>query len=207
MIISTEQTKNGKIKLFADDKYVSTLESAHWYSLGIYDGNDIDGERLRGILLENNQKRALQKAMTFLAYRAHSEKELRAKLRQKDFDAEACDYAIDRLTEMRLLDDEEYARNLAESLIEKKGFSLNRVRMELREKGISSDILENALESLDNDPETRIIELLETKYARDCQTEKGRKKAFNALLRLGYSHSEIRRAFSEAELEDGDFDE
>ena len=97
---------------------------------------------------------------------------------------------------MRLLNDEEYARILANDLIERKKYSLKRVKQELSFRGISREIVENTVDSLDNDAENRIILVIKKKYINKLNDEKGRKRAIDGLMRLGYSYSEIKSALN-----------
>ena len=46
-------------------------------------------------------------------------------------------------------------------------------------------------------PENRLKELVEKKYMRYLNDEKGVQKTINALLRLGYSYGEIKDALRE----------
>ena len=61
-------------------------------------------------------------------------------------------------------------------------------------------------ESLDFDPVLRIIELLNTKYARKISDEKGMKRTIASLQRLGYKWSDINSAFRRLEIETEDID-
>lgn len=199
MIITTQQARGGKIQLFADGEPAATLEAAFWYAQGILDGDELTAEALADLLNEANLRRAYQAAITALSHRAHSKKELIDKLLLKQHERDACEYAVSRVEELGLIDDADYATRLAQTLLERKGFSLERIRAELSQKGITREIIENTLENLDNDPVMRIIELLNTRFAAYNGEEASRKKVFSALLRLGYSVNDIKTAFRECE--------
>lgn len=57
------------------------------------------------------------------------------------------------------------------------------------------------MEGLDKVGETRIIELLRGKYRAAFSDEKSRRRAVNALLRMGYAYTEIRAALETLEQE------
>lgn len=199
MIISTEQAHGSKIRVLADGEYVGTFESAFWYTQGVFDGDEISQEKLSEILLEASYRRAYQSAIRHLSYRAHSKKELLDKLLRKKHEPDACEYALEKVEELGLINDWDYSAELAKSLLEQKGYAPNRIRMELRRRGVESEIIEDVVENLDNDSQMRIIELLNTKFAAYSSDEKGRKKLFSALLRLGYNSEEIGSALREHE--------
>ncbi|MDR1630966.1 MAG: recombination regulator RecX [Oscillospiraceae bacterium] len=199
MIITTRQLRGGKIQLFADGEPAAALDSAFWYAQGLLDGDEITPDALAALIHEAGLRRAYQAAITALSHRSYSRKELLDRLLLKQHGREACEYAVARAQELGLLDDADYAARLAQTLLERKGFSLDRIRAELSQKGIDREIIENTLENLDNDPVIRIIELLNTRFAAYNGDEPGKKKVFSALLRLGYSVNDIKTAFRECE--------
>ena len=82
-----------------------------------------------------------------------------------------------------------------------KKYDIKRINYELKSKGIDSETIDNTIKTLDNEPISRIIEMLRTKYYNKAETEKDRKKLVNRFVRMGYSFRDIREAFSECEIE------
>ena len=69
--------------------------------------------------------------------------------------------------ELGLIDDEDYARRLAQSLFGGKHFGARRVKQELRRKGIADDVIEAVLAEFSTDrdeTEENIRAILERKY-------------------------------------------
>ena len=114
---------------------------------------------------------------------------------------EASRDAVARAEELGYIDEARFAENYAESLYRNKHFGTRRIVQELLRKGISREIAENAVENLDKDDENRIILLLHGKYRTALCDEKGKRRAINGLLRMGYSYSEIRAAIMQVEIE------
>lgn len=82
-----------------------------------------------------------------------------------------------------------------------------RIEQELRQRGISRETACECTEELDGDDAERIKKLLETKFAGRFFDEKGRRRTFNALTRLGYGYSDIRSAMRQADEEYEDTDD
>lgn len=80
-------------------------------------------------------------------------------------------------------------------------YGIGRIKQELMRRGIDRTLAEEAAERLDKDDLNRIILLLQTKYRGNLGDEKGILRTKNALLRLGYSYSDIRAAFESVENE------
>ena len=68
-----------------------------------------------------------------------------------------------------------------------------RIEQELYRKGVSRDVVSDTLEQLSFD-EDALPALIERRYLRQLDTEKGVQKTVAALQRMGYSFGEIRDA-------------
>ena len=81
----------------------------------------------------------MQQAVSLLARREHSSRELREKLRARSFSAEAVESALATLREQDLQSDYRFAEACTRSLMG-RGYGSLRVSGELRERGVSGDI-------------------------------------------------------------------
>lgn len=207
MKLSAKPGKGDKIHIFVDDEYRLTVDSRFWYSERWHNQTQIDSGELAALEEAVGSRRAFNSAEDYLSRRDHSEKELYEKLCRK-YPPAAAEAAIEKAKDLGLLDDERFAANYALELYEKKHFASHRILLELRRKGVDREIAENAVESLDKAGETRIIELLRGKYRAALSDEKGRRRAVNGLLRMGYAYPDIRAALKtlEQELEELDTD-
>jgi regulatory protein len=87
----------------------------------------------------------LHKAGALLARRSYSRGELKDKL-SKLAGASQVEAALDRLQQLKLLNDSEYAYNFALCRMKHQGWSPARVRQSLARRKIGQEIVENALE-------------------------------------------------------------
>ena len=75
------------------------------------------------------------------------------------------------------------------------------MKSELYRRGIDSDTINEVLEEYENENETdniqTIVDIIRKKYYNKLVDEKSRQKVVAALVRLGYSFSDIRSAMSE----------
>ena len=91
------------------------------------------------------QEKAKQRAFRLLAMRARSEKELRAKLKEKGFDESVVEEVTARLRELNYLDDESFARQWARNLAVNKLYGNRRIEASLLEKGIPQPLIRQVL--------------------------------------------------------------
>ena len=156
---------------------------------------DVDCEDIERLRTDIGARRAYNKAVDLLSRRDHSRKELLDKLRQKGC-GEYAAQAIEKLIDYGYVDDRRFARMFAEELIRLKSYCKKRVEQELYRKGVDRDIICEVISECDF-PSEKLAEIIERKYFRYLNDEKGVNKTVNALLRLGYTYTEIRDAIRE----------
>ena len=195
MIITDVQPRRHRLsQLFIDGEAAVKIDTETWLRSGLMPGDEIDDERLHRLLQDSAAHRAHEKALYLLEHRAHSKKELERKIARAEFDREAAKAAAERMEELGLIDDEQYARRLAQELFTRKRFGVRRVKQELREKGIADNIVAMVLEEFSPETEEtveKIHELIARKYPAAQEDEKVRRRAVAALQRYGYSLEDI----------------
>lgn len=133
---------------------------------------------------------ARAKALELLGRRDFSEKELLDKLLNTyGFREEAAEDAVGFVVECGYIDDKQYAEKLAELLIKVKRKGFRAARYEMSRKGLSNDIITDALAEYDRDDFREQIALFLEKY--DVSDERDRRRAASALARRGFDFSDI----------------
>lgn len=200
MILKAQRGRGKKIHILLDDEYVITTDVDYWAEIFIPDGTDIDDEEWQALFEKINYRKAFNKCADLLSRRDHSIKELRDKL-LRTVDGVSADKAIDKFIEMGYLDDEKFALNYAEHLLKNKFFSKNHIKQELFYKGIDKEIISDVLEELEFDNTQAVINIINKSYLNKLKAEGGKNKVINALMRKGFSYSDIKSAFYEIENE------
>ena len=200
MKITSKPGNGNKVHVYIDGEYTLTLYDDYWYRAGFSENQEISEDELASLKEEAGFRSAYEKGVQYLSLRAYSEKELFNKLKLK-YGAESAQRAIDKLLYQGYLDDEAYAVSYARHLFEVKKYDVRRIAYELRQKGVSSEIVDNALKTLDNEPIQRIIDIIESKYINSISDEKSRKRIVNRFVRMGYSFHDIKSAFRAFDIE------
>ncbi len=190
MKISINPSKKNKIKIYADGEFQFTVESVIWYSSRFREGDLVTSEELEELKQKNARHEAFESGLRMLSLRAHSRRELERKLEHK-YTEEAAACAVAKLEESGLIDDEKFASLLATELYEKKRFAPPRILSELKNRGLSSEIAQNAVNSLDIDKEIGIIKVIEKAGLSSGSSPKEKNRVIRRLMSMGYSYSEI----------------
>ena len=200
MKIASKQGNGNKIHIYIDGEYTLTVYDDYWYYNGFKDGTEITEEELASLKEEAGFRSAYEKGITYLSMRAYSRKELYDKLKLK-YGKESAERAIAKMLYRGYVDYDSFCKEYARYLFDVKKYDIKRINYELKSKGIDSETIDNTIKTLDNEPISRIIEMLRTKYYNKAEKKKDRKKLVNRFVRMGYSFRDIREAFSECEIE------
>ena len=192
MKLTYKPGKADKIHIHIDGEYRMTVDKAFVQKAGLVQGQDIDEGELAELCEAVSSRRAFNKACDLLERRDHSSGELLVKLRQKGFGDHA-EQAVEKLVELGYVDDERFARAYVSELIRLKHYGKRRIVSELYKKGIDRSIIEAVTEDIETDSD-ELIALIKRKYLSSLNDEKGERRVVNALVRMGYSYSEIRLA-------------
>lgn len=195
MKITYKKGKGDKIHVSVDEQYAFTVDEVYFYSLNLKENTELTVEELSEITLKAGERRAYNYAVSLLSRREHTVKEIVEKLKRKGY-GQFADKTTDRLMNEGYLSDKRFAKLYVRELINLKGYGRRRIKDELFRKGISRETADEVLAETEF-PDSRLRDVIEKKYLRYLNSEKGIQKTINALLRLGYSYSEIRDALRE----------
>ena len=150
-------------------------------------------------------------ALKLLERTRRARRDLERRLKEKDFDTATIASTLDRLTEVGLIDDVEYARAWLAGRWGRRPSGWRRLEQELRTKGISQADAERAREVLSErggapdevESAAKLIAQARRRYA-SLEPHVQRQRLYALLARRGYDADVIRRALELKEpLESG----
>jgi regulatory protein len=139
------------------------------------------------------------KGLELLARREHSRLELRQKLIQRGYPAEAVATALEQLVAERLLDECRYAEIYASSRAD-KGYGPLRIARELRERGIPDELTDAAIAALDEFWIPKLRELHRKRFKSQIPADAaGRMQQTRVLRQHGFTLDQIKVLFERSE--------
>lgn len=179
-----------KTMVFLDGTIAFSLYNGELRKFGIRENGQLSASVHERILEEVLWPRARERALNLITTASRTAWEIHNKLRQGHYPEEICKRVVDFLKEYGYVDDYEYARAYVSERMRSR--SLRRIEMELRRKGISEDIIKDAMEGIEPDEPGAIERWLEKKAPNLAQMDyKAKRKVYSALLYRGYSHEQI----------------
>jgi regulatory protein len=147
--------------------------------------------------------RASKLSLDQLARRGMSRWELEQVLKKREIDDETIQQQLNRLEDVRLLDDDALARYLVSTLHGRKGLGSAAIRQELRRKHIPDYEIDSALDELDSEEEEAKAIELALKRIRQLSSyddDTIRRRVHGFLSRKGYDGHTVSSAISVAML-------
>lgn len=132
----------------------------------------------------------LKKVLHYCAYQDRCTQEVRTKLSTFDMPDAEKEKIVKLLVDEGYLDDERYASTFVRSKIHLKKWGVNKIKMSLKMKGISDEIIGNALSEID--PEIykdELIKVLNAKKINDTDPYKKKAKLAQYAMQKGYEPS------------------
>ena len=139
---------------------------------------------------------AFERALKFLSYRPRSVAEMRRYLAEKEFDEPAIEQALERLSQLELVDDEAFARYWLENRDSFKPRGCRALSYELRQRGIADAIIQDLLADYDeSDAAYRVaLSWAQKKMTRQHDVQVFRTKLLAFLNRRGFAYDIARDA-------------
>lgn len=161
---------------------------------GLYPGMDLSPQLVVQLQAAGQRSESRVKAARLASGRMLSRKELTDKLSRKGIDPDTAEETADWLESLGAVDDVAYAGVIARHYAA-SGYGPGRVRQELQKRGISRELWDDALSQLPDSADA-IDRFLQKKLSGRTPDRATLKKLSDALLRRGFSWSDIRPALN-----------
>lgn len=195
--IETQKKNKNRCSIFIDYEFAFGMLIHDCGMLKLKEGKELTQTDydyiIKYIVLED----AKNTANRYLSFKPRTQKEVVEKLKQKEFSEEIIDTVIELLISYRYIDDIKYTDDFISDSINLKNRGHIRIKQELRQRGISGDIIENAFLELDTKDEEidKAYHLICDKIKSNNPDFKEKNRINNLLMRRGFSYDDIKSAF------------
>lgn len=135
--------------LFSDGSDPVITSAATLRLACVEDGADVEPDVVRELIAQVEPDAARDRALALLGYRERSVAELRRLLLADGYRAATVEATVGRLSDLQLVDDSRFAAMWVRSR-RASGYGPSRIRRELREKGVSDDVIADANAAYDS---------------------------------------------------------
>ena len=192
--LAFQKRTDERVNVYLDGQFALALPAIEAARLKV--GQTLDDAEIAALRATDSTAKAYDRAVQFLSVRPRSAAEVRRRLEEAEFDPEAVEAAITRLTEQGYLNDAEFARYWIENRQRFRPKGEQALRQELRHAGIDGETIQASLEGLDTSeaayaaarPKAERLKLL----AKEDPTA-FKQKLGNFLLRRGFTYDIVRQ--------------
>ena len=199
-----------RANVYINGKYRFSLDVYQLTELKVKMGTTFNEDELQNLEQQSEFGKLYARTLEYCLMRPHSEKEVRDYLWKKTmsrrlknkktgeiYDKQgvskiSVDQVLKRLKDKDYINDERFSRWWVENRNQRKGTSLKKLRLELQQKGVSSDIITLVLEESCRSDEEEITKIIAKKGSR--YTDQNKLIAY--LVRQGFSYDDIKRALN-----------
>jgi regulatory protein len=205
---STQLKKNKRFNVFIDQRYAFSVSEENLLRYKLKSGLSLDEKEVKNITNDEFFKKILDNCINFLSFRPRTEKEVTDHIIKKISigqnipfqqakDSQIISQIIKKLKKYKYLNDADFVAWWIKSRNESKQKGLRLIKLELRQKGISKDLLDKII-SNDSDQEALALKALEKKRSKWQRTDpkKLKTKVLYYLASRGFDMDTIRSVFA-----------
>ena len=175
-----------RVNVYLDGEFSFGLSrvTAAWLEIG----QVIDQNKISELQTADEHEVAYQKALNFLSYRPRSEKEILDKLRKHEFLDKVAHDTLQRLKQNHLVNDLDFARIWVENRSAFRPRGRRALTLELRQKGITGEVIDEVLQDLDEDELAYQAALKQVRKYHGMDWKAYRQKMVAFLARRGFNY-------------------
>ncbi len=188
--LKAQKRNPNRISVYLDGKFAFGLARivAAWLQVG----QELTPEHIAKLQAQDTVEVAYQKALHFLSYRPRSEAEVRQRLTKHGYTEADVETVLQRLRENRFLQDTEFARQWIENRSTFRPRSRRVLAMELRQKGVGEETIQDALVDAEDDEELAYqAAIRRLQRYENLDWEAFREKLGGFLLRRGFNYGTV----------------
>lgn len=193
--IDKQKKNNKRYNLYIDGEFFCGLYDDTILKFGIASGDELTENEIDDIRNFDEYMYGKKTAFDYLSYRIRSISEIKKKLKTKKLSDSNIERVITHLTELGLINDEDFARQLVNEKIKNKPAGKKYLQQKLFQKGIPKQISEDVLNNIftvdiEKELALKVYDKLKPKLSGlDIQDKK--KKIYETLARKGFDYEII----------------
>ena len=196
--IQVQLKNSGRYSVFVEGKYAFSLSADALLDSRLVSGQDVSESDIYRYKKLSAEDKAFNLTLAYVARRMRSEGELADYLKRKAYAPELANQIIDKLKKMHFVNDEEFAKRWVENRRLLKATSLKKLRLELRQKKVSSETIQKVLEDDETD-ELSVLRALVQKKQKLSKYREDPQKLIRYLASQGFGYGDIKQALETSE--------
>jgi regulatory protein len=180
-----------RVNVFLDGRFAFSLEAEVALKENLEVGQELSEGDIEALAGADLFHRCFNTAIHYLSYRLRSEAELRERLQRRGFDGDNVEAAIAKLKEQGLVDDLAFAQFWKDNRQSFSPRSRWLTRLELRQKGVADDIIDQVVADVDDEDSAYRAALSRARILPRSDYHSFRRRLGEYLKRRGFGYRVI----------------
>jgi regulatory protein len=196
VITSIKQQKNkNRVNVYLDDKFGFGIDLDNFVLLHLKIDQELTEKEIGDIVKKAEYQKTFDKLLRFVMVRPRSEKEVTDYFKRKKVHESMHEKLFEKLKHLELLNDAKFAKWWIDQRIQFKNKSKRVIQIELRQKGIGKEIIDEVFSETVIDEEKMARELLAKKMYKwkNLEPREAKQKTSQYLAGKGFSWDVIRK--------------
>ncbi len=185
------RNRGKRVNVFLDGKFAFSLEAEVVAKEGLQVEQVLSDEQIEALARSDHFHRCLNAGVHYLSYQLRSASELSDRLRPRATDGDILEAVITRLKEQGLVDDMVFAQFWKDDRESFRPRSRWLTKLELRRKGIANDIIDQVVDTIDDDDSAYRAALSKARSLPRSDEQSFRRRLGEYLKRRGFSYGVI----------------
>lgn len=190
------QKRKERFNIFLEGRYAFAVSSDILLREGLKVDQEISESQVEALIKKDEFSSVLDKTLKFLSYRPRSEWEIRQYLVKKQVGEETRKLILGKLNRLKLVDDQAFARWWVEQRSNFRPTGLSLIKMELKQKGISNELIEEIFADekplVDERQKAEELAIKKLKSMINLPVLKSKTRLYGILSRRGFSYEVIK---------------
>ena len=182
-----------RVKLFLDGRFAFSLEAEVAVKEGLRVNQELTSSQIESLIKASHHQSCYDAAARFLSYRPRSQHELRQRLLKRGFDDDTIEAVVSRLKERGLVDDTAFAQFWKDNRQSFRPRSQWLTRLELKQKGVSSDIIDQVVSTIDDAENAYRVAISKARSLTMSDYQSFRRRLGEHLGRRGFGYGVINK--------------
>lgn len=191
-----------RVNIYIDDVYAFALPDTEAARLKV--GQYLSDDEIVSLRALDSEAKAYDKAIRYLGHRPRSQHEIETRLKRGDFTHETRASVLTRLMRLGYVDDRSFVQWWIDNRRQFSPRGQRALRQELRQKGIAAELIEEALQALDEEEQALAAGLTRAPRWSHLPRQAFYKKMLGFLQRRGFGYADARTATDQLWMRFGD---
>ena len=188
--LEAQKRSRDRINVYLEGEYAFSL--AVFTAVNLKVGVVLSDEEITRLRTADEVERARVRVLDYLSYRPRSEWEVREYLQKREFSSTAIDTVVNALSEVNLIDDDAFAQYWLANRAQFRPKGKRILSQELRQKGVSSQLIDTALEVYDEEEAARRVYEEQARRLTNLPPDVFRRRLTERMARRGFRYDLIR---------------